>query len=182
MTGRGPLRAGLAAVALLVGLLVGCGVPLDAEPRAIVRTTTTQTTVAPVEAGDDQLTVYYFRGERLEDVQVSAEADAGTSDAVRAVLRSPEPPLTTQIPTDTELLDFSLDGRTAVIDLSDEMEVVTGQRQKEAYAQLVFTALFSGEARSVRFLVAGEAIQAPTDQGNRDVVQASDFDPPLNPQ
>ena len=97
------------------------------------------------------------------------------------MLGEPEPPLDTRIPIGTELLGFALDGETAVIDLSDDIEAFTGQAQKEAYAQLVFTALASGRARSVRFRVGGEPVRAPTDQGNLDVVTANDYDPPLNP-
>ncbi len=172
---------GLVAVATLVA---SCGVPLDEEPRAIDRTTTTPSTVAPAANGDDGATMslYFFNGDRLQDQQVPADDDPTIADAITAVLGEPEPPLTTQIPAGTELLSFALEGTTAVIDLSEEVEIFTGQEQKMAYAQLTFTALASGEATEVRFLVAGAEVAAPTDQGNLDVVTADDYDPPLNPR
>lgn len=180
---RLPRAVVVLALAALAGLVAAsCGVPLDDEPRAIARTTTTQTTVAPAEGGDGALTVYFFRGDRLEDVEVAGDADPDVRDAVTAVLAGPPKPYTTQIPTGTELRDFQLDGQTAIIDLSDQMEVIDGPSQKAAYAQLVYTALQTGEARTVRFLVGGEERQAPTDNGNLDVVDEGDYEPPLNPR
>ncbi len=167
----------------LVGLaLAACGVPLDDAPRAIERTTTTQTTVpAPPDGSGESMVVYFFRGDSLEDVEVAADDQPTIDDAINAVLAGAEEPLASFIPAGTELLGFELDGTTAVIDLSDGIEGIGGSRQKGAFAQLVFTALASGEATSVRFKVAGEAVPAPTDNGNLELVVAADYDPPLNP-
>jgi len=174
----------LATATLCLALLVtGCGVPLDDGPRAIDRSTTSQTTlVSPAVSDGENLSIYFFRDERLEDQQVPADRDPTVDDAIKAVLGEPDPPLTTLIPTGTELLGFELDGQTAVIDLSEDIQGFTGPEQKGAYAQLVFTALATGEATSVQFKVSGEAVKAPTDNGNRESVVAADYDPPLNPR
>lgn len=179
-----PVRAAI-AVLLAGGLnvLAGCGVPLDDEPRAIDRSTTTSTTSTPEGVGGGAtMSVYFFAGDDLVDLQVPADDESTVDDAVNAVLAGPEPPLTTRIPTGTELLGFTLDGTTAVVDLSDDIEAFTGPAQKQAYAQLVFTVLASRQVQQVRFKVAGQAVKAPTDQGNLDVVSADDYDPPLNPR
>ena len=172
---------GLAVTSALAPLGAGCGVPLNDAPRAIY-TPTSQTTVAPPASGTGETqSVYFFRDDRLEDQQVAAGNGPTIDDAINAVLAGPKRPLTTMIPTGTELLGFQLDGRTAIIDLSDDIEAIIGPPQKGAYAQLVFTALASGQATSVRFKVSGKAVQAPTDAGNRDTIVADDYDPPLNP-
>ena len=178
-------RRGTTVVVALVAaltVLAACGVPLDDEPRAIDRSTTTSTTAPPADTGDGTLSVYFFDGDNLVDQQVPADDEPTIDDAVNAVLSGPAPPLTTQIPTGTELLGLRVDGTTAVIDLSDDIEAFTGLAQKQAYAQLVFTTLASRQVRQVRFKVAGKAVKAPTDQGNLDVVTAEDYDPPLNPR
>lgn len=181
---RAAFATGVATVTVALALLVaGCGVPLDDEPRAIDRTTTSQTTVVPPASGDGKtMSIYFFGDERLVDQQVAADNDPTIDDAIKSVLGKPEPPLTTLIPTGTELLGFELDGQTAIIDLSEDIQGFTGPEQKGAYAQLVFTALASGQATSVQFRVNGEAVKAPTDNGNREFVVANDYDPPLNPR
>lgn len=182
---RRPPRGATIAATLLVALssLAACGVPLDDEPRAIDRSTTTTTTAPPTGGTTGStMSVYFFDGDDLVDQQVPAGDTPSIDDAVNAVLGEPEPPLTTQIPTGTELLGFRLDGNTAVIDLSDDIEAFTGPAQKQAYAQLVFTTLASRQVQQVRFKVAGKAVKAPTDQGNLDVVTADDYNPPLNPR
>ena len=181
------LETTVAVLGLVSGLscasLSACGVPLDDQPRAIDRTTTTQTTLVPAsDGGEGSMSVFFFRGDQLTAERVAMDDDPTIDDAVNAVLGEPEPPLDTRIPIGTELLGFALVDDTAVIDLSDNIEAFTGQAQKEAYAQLVFTALASGRAESVRFRVGGEPVKAPTDQGNLDVVTADDYDPPLNPR
>lgn len=176
-----PGPAVAAAAVALVLLVGGCGVPLDDAPRAVDLTTTSQTTVVPPAGDGETLSIFFFRDDRLEDQQVAADEDPTIGDAINAVLGKPEPPLTTLIPTGTEMLDFELDGQTAVIDLSDDIQGFTGPEQKGAYAQLVFTALSSGEATSVRFMVDGKKVKAPTDDGNRDIVVRTDYQPPLRP-
>jgi spore germination protein GerM len=178
------IRASLVAsvISLAAVALGACGVPLDDAPRAIDRTTTTQTSaVPPAGPTGETMAVFFFRGDRLTEVDVAADDDPTIDDAVKAVLAGAQSPYTTFIPAGTDLLGFRLDGNTAVIDLSDDIEGVGGSRQKGAFAQLVFTALASGDATSVRFKVAGKAVPAPTDNGNVELVVADDYDPPLNP-
>lgn len=178
-------RAGLMSTVALGAALVlsACGIPLDDAPRAIDRSTTTQPQANPIGTGNGQtMLVYFFSDEQLVDQPVAADDTPTIDEAIKAVLGEPDPPLTTRIPAGTELLGFALEDRTAVIDLSDDIEAFTGPAQKEAYAQLVYTALASGEANAVRFKVAGKVVKAPTDDGNQELVTGDDYQPPLNPR
>lgn len=188
-TDRRPWSCKVALVVSLTTLLglVSCGVPLDDAPRAIDRSTTTQAQVNEVDTGSGRtMAVYFLRGERLEKVEVSANdvpanARPGLDEALTALLAKPSPPLVSQIPTGTKVRNARISGDTAVIDLSEEINDVEGKLQKAAYAQFVFTVLASGVADRVTFLVEGEPVQAPTDNGGKPTVIADDYDPPLNP-
>ena len=70
----------------------------------------------------------------------------------------------------------------ASINLSGAIEDIGGPAQKEAYAQLVFTALVFSQITSVKFRVQGSPVDAPTDNGNLAMVTADDYSPPLNPR
>ena len=61
------------------------------------------------------------------------------------------------------------------------MRNAAGQPGKQAFAQIVFTALSFAEVETVTFRVEGQSIVAPTDRGNLEAVSAEDYDPPLNP-
>jgi spore germination protein GerM len=171
------------AVALLAS--TACGVPLDDQPRTITRVTepteVPQTTSASPTA--ESVTVYFLREGVLQDAQYPVDGPPELDEALGFVLAS-EPPagLVSRIPTGTSLRGIATSGSLATIDLSNEINAIGGSAQKEAYAQLVFTALESPEITRVRFRVQGEPVQAPTDNANLDVVTADDYDPPLNPR
>ncbi len=182
------LGAAAAAVALVAGL-VGCGVPLDEQPRAISQTTavvadTTPTTAAP--SGAPTVAVYFLNDERLQAEEYRVEGEVTLGKALNFVLAPPpedaSDELSTSVPPGTELRGVQVDDGLAAIDLSSEMNALTGSTQKEAFAQIVFTALGFDEVQQVRFLIDGKAIDAPTDDGNLAVVSADDYDPPLNPR
>lgn len=175
----------LALCLLAAALLAACGVPLDDAPRAIDQSTTSTSSPVTVasEPGGQDLSVFYLDGEQLVDVQVPAGDTPTVRDALTTVLGPPpEQPLVTRIPEGTQLLGVELDDRTAVINLSEEINNIEAARQTQAYAQLVFTALASDEADRVMFLVEGKAVQAPTDNGGLEVVGEDDYDPPLSPR
>ena len=67
------------------------------------------------------------------------------------------------------------------VDLSDEINVISGDNQKVALAQIVFTILAFSPYDSVSFRIDGTAIDTPTDGANRAVVRAKDYKFPLNP-
>ncbi len=179
-------RVHRAAVAGLAALLAAgaCGVPLDDEPRAITRVTqppetTPQTAVAPT---GQALTVYFLDEGSLAPALYDVEAEPTVEDALRFLLNTPPPEgLISRIPPDTTLRGVIRDGSLVTIDLSSDI-AVGGPNEKEAFAQLVFTAVeFPGVDR-VSFAIAGEGVRAPTDNANLDVVSARDYGPPLNPR
>lgn len=179
-------RPGRAVVAALGALLAAgaCGVPLDDEPRAITRVTqpaetTPQTAVEPT---GQSLTVYFLEEGSLAPALYDVEVAPTVEEALRFLLNTPPPEgLISRIPPDTTLRGVVRDGSLVTIDLSSDI-AVGGPNEKEAYAQLAFTAIeFSGISR-VSFAIAGEGVRAPTDNANLDVVTADDYGPPLNPR
>ena len=168
-------------------LLAACGVPLDTAPRAINRTTTTlpsQTTVAlSEESTAPKVRLYFLNDDRLAATSVAVEADPDLAKAIGLVLSTkPDAPFQTRIPPGTNLLGLRVEGSVATIDLSDAIEDISGPTQKEAYAQIVFTALEFTQITSVQFQVQGQQVDAPTDNSNLAVVTADDYAPPLNPR
>lgn len=152
---RASARVLLVATATFLG---ACGVPLDDSPRAIDRSTTSTsspTTVAS-QPGEKTQSIFFLEDERLVDVPIAEDDTPSIDDALAAVLDAPPKPLKTRIPKGTALLGFDLDDRTAVIDLSERINEIEAERQTQAYAQLVFTALASGKVDRVKFLVEGE--------------------------
>jgi spore germination protein GerM len=186
---RAALVAIAAAAALTgLGVLAGCGVPIDREPQAI-----NQTTVAPTETvpdtvapdSGDTVSVYFLHDNRLEAAEYPVEGEVNLGQALDYVLATPPDDgsdLGTSVPPGTQLRGVQVNDGLATIDLTGEINDVTGPTQKEAFAQIVFTALGFDEVQQVRFLVDGQAIDAPTDEGNLPVVTADDYDPPLNPR
>jgi hypothetical protein len=192
------------ALVLVLGIVAtGCGVPLDSEPQVITRTTVARpdATEAPTTSptpGAAEVSVYFLRGDRLEEQRFPVAGEPTLPEALRFALADPaevvdpdtDPsstetadPLRTAVPPGTELRAVQVRDGVAAIDLTDQINDINGQSQKQAFAQLVFTALaFSQEVDHVRFSVDGKAIDAPTDQGNLTLVGESDYDPPLNPR
>ena len=179
--------------ASIAGLLAlgtaGCGIPLDESPQAITQTTlrptdTTPTTAAASDAAE--VSVYFLRGDRLERRGYPVEGEPTLVQALGFVLAAPAGDATselgTAVPPGTTLLGVEVTDGVATIDLSSEIDDVSGPTQKQAFAQIVFTALSFGDVQQVRFLVDGEVIDAPTDDGNLDLVSADNYDRPLNPR
>ena len=182
MTRRRSSTASALLCAALIATTAGCGVPLEDSPRAIAQTSTTQTTVATTEPGTtgQTMAVYYFLDDQLTEVDVPDDSPTA-AEAVTAVLAAPKAPFVSRIPVGTELVDFGVADRTATIDLSEDINTIEAEGQKAAYAQLVFTALASGEANRVRFEVAGEPVSLATDNGNLDIITASDYSDTFRP-
>ncbi|MCU1372178.1 MAG: Lipoprotein LpqB, GerMN domain protein [Ilumatobacteraceae bacterium] len=183
-----PIAASAVLAALAAGLLAlaACGVPLDQEPRAINQTTiapaTTSVTIA--SPGDATVPVYFLNRDTLQAQEQPVEGDITLGAALDAVLAPPDEAgdLRTAIPPGTALRGVEVADGLATIDLSSEINDIGGSAQKQAFAQIVFTALGFDEVQDVRFLIDGKAIDAPTDDGNLSVVSAANYDPPLNPR
>lgn len=181
----------LVVLAIVAASLVAssCGVPLDTSPRAINQTTVpvdetpTTTPTTSDTPGAATVAVYFLRSGRLEAARYPVEGDSTLRKALELVLGGPQDDatLSTSIPPDTSLLGVTIEGSTAMIDLTSEIGDISGQPGKQAFAQIVFTALSFAEVDTVTFRVEGQPIVAPTDRGNLEAVSAEDYDPPLNP-
>ena len=68
----------------------------------------------------------------------------------------------------------------ATVAISRAINDISGQTQKQAYAQLAFTTFDFTTVGQVRFQVEGKNVDAPTDNGNKAVVTAEDY-PALRP-
>ena len=172
----------LAALGAL--LAAGCGVPLDDSPRAISQTTTSTSTTTPPSSGGGVVVLYFVDEDGgLEGRESNVQRLAGVQDAVTTLLGTePGPPLATRIPSGTRLNeDLVIDGDLVRVDLTGEMDEVSGEAQKLAFAQIVFTILEFPAYSRVTFLIEGDVVAAPTDRENREVVRASDYEPPINP-
>ena len=178
------------AAAVAASVLAGCGVPIDPEPRPITQTTlavtdATPTTIAP-DGAAQEVSVYFLNGDRLERKGYPVEGEPTIGKALDFVLAAPAEDGTTElhtaIPPGTELRGVEVTDGIATIDLTSAINDVSGPTQKEAFAQIVFTALAFDEVQSVRFMIDGEGIDAPTDDGNLAEVSAGNYDAPLNPR
>jgi spore germination protein GerM len=174
-----------------VTTLVACGVPLDSKPRAIPQTTVSPDTqsVPPTTSASptaQAVSVYFLNDNHLEEVQYPVSGQPTLDAALAFVLAGPAKGspagLTTAVPPGTELRGVTISDGEASIDLSTEINDISGENQKQAFAQLVFTALSYRGVGAVRFHIAGKAVDAPTDHGNLARVTADDYDAPLNPR
>lgn len=178
----------------LVSLLssTGCGVSNDSRPRslpddarALLRVSDTTSAAKP--AFGTQATLYFLRDNHLV-ATTRKVAVVPTVDAVfRLLFAGPSEDerrgseLTSAIPNDVTLRQATKDAAGLLtVDLGPEVATTGGNAAKAAYAQMVLTAKALGIDR-VRFSVDGTATAAPTDEGNKSVVEASNYKPPLNP-
>lgn len=179
-----------AACALGVAIAVaGCGVPIDDEPRVIDRAAAPPSTETPTTIagnGSPEVSVYFLRDGRLERQAYPSTDGASLAEAIRFVLEPPaegsDAGLSTAVPPATVLRGVEVTQGVATIDLSSQMDDISSTAQKEAFAQIVFTALDFPEVTEVRFLIDGELIDAPTDDGNLALISEANYDEPLNPR
>lgn len=196
MTGRRRIGLVLGVLGVVVALLAGCGVPLDASPRVLdpeKQPGATSSTEAPVPAGGASSPKVYFvtgadtpSNERLQEV--SRDVAALPTPLLNALLKGLTPEdrdrrLQTAIPAETQLIETNLqpDG-TLEVNVTDSFFEAKGAAQTKAVAQLVYTATGLAQVKRVRLLVDGQ----PRDWARSDGVAVStpltrfDF-PELNP-
>lgn len=171
---------------LLLLVLVSCGVPLDDHPREITLSTSTTTevttTTGPSSRGDRAEIYFVDENGALRSDEVSLER-ASIPGALSELL-SADPPsgLKSRIPSGTRLLEVRTQEDRVIVDLSSEMHDIESPLDRVAYAQLTFTVLAFPDIREVTFEIDGKSVDAPTDDGNRQVVTAGDYLYPLRPR
>jgi hypothetical protein len=160
-----------------------CGISNDGQPRAIPDNALIGSTTTTFGGGDTntQLREYVYlvqgsststpAGETLAQVLVMVPGFNDEADLVRRVIEeliSQETGngLTNAIPSGTEVLSVSLNAdRTEVsLDLNEEFYDIQAALQRQAFAQIVFTAtgITPAGIDSVRFLKEGQPVSAST--------------------
>lgn len=170
-----------AAVAVLAAALAACGVSTDPEPRAmspenvpfgLLDPATSTTTTVVDERRQTGIGIYLVTpdGALVQRPRTIIGAPSGQK-AMAVLLEGPNPEeaaanLTTVIPSGTQLLGLEppVEGLVTV-DLSSEFLSVTGPRQVQAVAQVVFTLLDVPGVQSVLFRFEGERAEVPDGNG-----------------
>ena len=188
-----PITAGLALTATLS--LSGCVVPDDAEPRAVdpssvpfrlLGTSTTNVTEPePPNSRQVAIPIYLVGNDTAQLVEVTRVVPAPSS--VRAALgelfNGPNPEelsdgLTSAISRSTQLLGVDGPrGGVVIVNLSDDLRSISGQGQRLALAQIVFTVTAAPEVEGVLFAFEGDLSEVPNGQGQltADPLERSDF-------
>jgi len=183
MTGSRLAFRGLVLAAVVT--VAACGVPTDGQARPIATEPGTDTTSSPVTGASSgrQVILYFVGPDGLEKVTRRVESDPDpTATAIRTLLAGltdaeKEKELLSSIPPDTRLLATPTKvDEVLTVDLSSELNGITGDSLKAAYAQIVWTAAAPTNANQVRFLIEGKPIAVPTDSENKDVVGRNDYD------
>jgi hypothetical protein len=182
------------AVVVIVsgGLLAACGLPKDRSPREIAADkvpfgllgpTTTAQGNPSLENGTD-VTLYFVDGAQLRPVTRTAQrrdVRLVLDLLVRGLGEHDPLGITTAIPKDTKVIDTHFEGTNLVITLSNEMLNVQSTEQRNAFAQLVYTAKDLG-IPGVIFRVLDsngnpQDVQPVTDNGTRGgALTPSDYD------
>jgi hypothetical protein len=167
------LVAGLAALILVTS--AGCGresepveIPSAELPFSLARVPEP----SPSPAKEETFTVFFVLDGRLEPVTREAPGDVTRAEAVmRALLDGPTSDeiaggITSEIPTETSLLEVNVFDLVADVDLSAEFQ---GPASTDAIllrvAQVVWTLVRVPEVTAVRFVIDGEPVSVVTDAG-----------------
>jgi len=187
---RRPVTVIVAVLGLLGVLLGACGIPSDSSPRAIGDDEIldrleggqgTETGTDP-EGEGRAVVVWFVSDEQLRQTQRSVPSNEGVAGSIRALLEGPSPQereagISTSIPVGTELISAEQEGDRLTLDFTDELQTVEGSELQYAVAQIVYTATdFNGDIQRVRFMVEGEVVPVPLDDGGTaNVVTRTDY-------
>ena len=173
-------RASLCAAVALV--LVGCGVDLDDEPRALNLPTTTTTTPPNQSTGRFPTVLYYLADGKLLPV-VKDLPDRSLTTVLNALLEPPAESnaaqgLSSSIPAGTELLGFQRDHNLLAVNLSGSFDNVVGLSRQQAIGQIVLTMTELSDITDLQFRVEGEEITVSSPvEGDSASVNGCDFKP-----
>lgn len=189
-TARRSLRGLFALlVSSLLVALGGCGLSGDAQPRDIAGLVVSPTTTAVGGGGESGARVFLLGPQHLAEVERQVVSPTSAVDVLSALLAGPSSDesargLRTAIPSGTKLQDAHVERSTArvEIDLSREFLAVQGVEQRNAVAQLVYTATSIPGVDSVLFHIEGRPVQVPVDDGSLTSEPLTRYDyPSLDP-
>ncbi|MGI8661628.1 MAG: GerMN domain-containing protein [Acidimicrobiales bacterium] len=163
--------------------LASCGVSKDSVPRPIAQDKVPFSLLGPSTskpgdgAGDagTLVEVWFVSSQRLQAVtRTVADAQPRTvlDSLVKGVAVGDPDGLSSAIPQSTTIAAIEHDGTTLVVTLSSAIVSVTGPEQKNAFAQLTYTAMGLSGISGVRFRALdnnGQAqdLEPTTDTGNK---------------
>jgi hypothetical protein len=179
----------VAAAAVVAGaLLTACGLPKDGAPRALAKRDVpfsllaSSTTSVPAGTPQGTVTVHLFflQGPHLQSVNREVRT-SGADEVLTSLLggvTETDGEVRSDIPKGTQLVKTTRQGNVLVIELTPEITAsAQGPIQKNAFAQIVYTADQLNGVFGVRFKVHGEYVKVPTDNGASDApVFPVDFD------
>lgn len=177
-------RRPLGVFTVAVVALTACGVRTDATPRAIPEDDQVLS-VAGAASGTDASGAgrIYLVAPGEPRLLRSVPRDTLTrQDLMSVLLLGPnENELSEQfsssIPLSVELLSTRSDGTVLFVDISEDINELSGQGLLEALAQIVYTASELDDVQAVQITVAGEPVAWPTADGasTTDPLQTYDY-------
>lgn len=167
----------LAAAAVVVGS--GCGIPTDAQPRALPRDavpfglldpSTTTSTVAPAPVAGQPAQVFLVQGERLVPVERQVPGPLDLDDVLRLLLAGPtaeemQAGVHTAIAPPAGVARAWKEGAVARVELNEWFGDVEGQQQILAIAQIVFTATALDGVDAVEFQLRDRPVEVTAGDG-----------------
>ncbi len=188
------MRRRSTALLLLPGLLMtACAVSTDETPRdidqgTVVSRNTDEAAQAAEGAGLIYLTVPGVAGETTRLRSVARDVGDDPDAVLAALLAGPNSDeftdqLRTAIPEGVQLLSLQRRaGGIVDIDVTDEIQQLSGDAQVLALAQIVYTMSALSGVQAVRLSVAGESVQWPDGNGELTAGPLSVYDfPGLEP-
>lgn len=165
--------------------LTACGFPTEDSPSPVAadeRPDDLDPSNTDPATSTDEITVWFIRGDALvrRPRQVAARADAGTvveSLGGGVTTTEAENGLRSAIPGGSLLVEASLSGGTATVQLAAEFLEIPPGDQVLALGQIVMTLTDLRGVGRVRFEIDGEAVATPLPDGTstEDSVSREDF-------
>ncbi len=174
--GRLPARCVIAA-GLLAVAVSSCSIDAERSPRDIairdrrdLHVNLDQTAGAAIGAGRIYLLSPEVIGQPRTLQSVARDVGATPADALRALFEGPNTDelkalLRTAIPPGTRLLDATQDGAQLVVNVSNELQQLTGEALIDGVAQIVMTASEIAGVAAVSILIDGVPQQWPASNG-----------------
>jgi hypothetical protein len=184
MSRRGLL--GIIALALVAG---GCSISAEGAPRDIpvrdrgdLRAAFDQAAGAATGSGRIYLLSPEILGQARTLQSVARVGDTAI-DAMQALFEGPntaelQAPLRSAIPAGTRLLDVSQQGSQLIVDVSSELQQLTGEALIDGVAQIVLTACEITGVSSVTIAIDGAPQQWPAGNGELQSAPLTRYDFP----
>lgn len=167
----------LALVALLMVAATGCSIDAEATPRDIaareqgdLQSTPDQAAGAATGSGRIYLLSPEVAGQLRTLKSVARELGDSPTDAMRALFEGPNTDelkalLRTAIPPGTRLLDVTRNGSELIVNISSELQQLTGEALIDGVAQIVLTASEISGVSSASIAIDGVPQQWPAVSG-----------------